>query len=174
MRVLELQQRGALHVHAIVIGWSFVPVPVLSALQVANGFGSRVNLSEIRSAEGLSRYLVSAYLAKSHETLGRAYRVVQCSRGFPRPAPYDADGWGPVLNAVDPSAPAIPAGMSWWEWAEWVTTARRTRDGRMRAAVATRGDTWIDHPPMDPFALVRPTSRDGPGLFDPVEVLDDD
>jgi len=117
-RVLELQKRGALHVHALVLGWRWVDLEAVRALVVAAGFGPRFEISEVRDGQGLARYLASKYLVKSHETLGRRYRVVQCSRGFPRTrANTDEDVWRRALNIVDPAV-VLRDCESWWDWAE--------------------------------------------------------
>lgn len=117
-RVLELQARGALHVHALVVGWRWADLEMVRALVVAAGFGPRFEIAEVRDERGLARYLASKYLVKSHETLGRRYRVVQCSRGFPRTrASADDVTWARALNVVDPPA-VLRGGESWWDWAE--------------------------------------------------------
>lgn len=122
-RVLELQARGVLHVHAAVVGWDFCDFERVRLLCVRHGFGPRFEVRPVRSAEGLGRYIASAYLAKSHEDLGGSFRVVQASRGWPRDR-TEQDGWAEVFNAADPVA-AVPAGMSMWEWAESEESAGR-------------------------------------------------
>lgn len=122
-RVLELQERGVLHVHALLLGWDFCDFERVRLLCVRHGFGPRFEVRPVRSADGLGRYIASAYLAKSHEDLGGGFRVVQYSRGFPRDR-TDQDGWAEVFNVADPVA-AVPAGLSMWEWAESQEAAGR-------------------------------------------------
>ena len=122
-RVLELQLRGLLHVHALLLGWDFCDFERVRLLCIRHGFGPRFEVRPVRSADGLGRYIASAYLAKSHEDLGGAFRVVQYSRGFPRDR-TEQDGWAEVFNVADP-AYVVPAGMSMWDWAESQESAGR-------------------------------------------------
>jgi hypothetical protein len=114
-RVLEMQRRGLLHVHGLVVGWRRVDLEMVRLLCVRHGFGPRFEIAAVRNVEATGGYMASQYLAKSHEDLGRRYRVVQFSRGWPRDRMTEA-----VLDAVsaaDPVVAVIPDGMSWWDWA---------------------------------------------------------
>lgn len=159
VRVLELHRarNGSrpMHVHALATDWRYVPIEVLRALVVAHGFGPRFQVEAVRSVEAASRYMVSAYLSKSHETMpGRRYRVAQASRGWPRMAP-EVDPADVALNLLDPAGPVIPAGMSWWDWAE-----RQERRGM--------GSLVFDG--RSALALVRAVRGESPpGLFDALE-----
>lgn len=142
-RVLELQLRGLLHVHALLLGWDFCDFERVRLLCVRHGFGPRFEVRPVRSAEGLGRYIASTYLVKSHEDLGGAFRVVQYSRDFPRDR-MEQDGWAEIFNVADPVL-AIPAGMTMWEWAESQEAAGRgSLRFDSRAAVGyVRGRHWV-------------------------------
>jgi hypothetical protein len=147
-RVLELQRRGLLHVHALVIGRRFIPHETLRALAVRHGFGARVGVEAVRSAGAVAGYMAAQYLTKSHETLPGRYRVVQFSRGFPRDPERDArEARGQQLNAEDPIVAVIPDGMGWREWAEREIDAGRGWIGFDRTARARL------HDPPEVFGL---------------------
>lgn len=123
LRILEMQRRGLLHVHAAVVGWDFCDFERVRLIAIRHGFGPRFEVEPVRSADGLGRYAASAYLAKSHEDLGGSFRVVQASRGWARDR-TEQDGWAELFNVVDPPL-AIPAGMTVWDWAEGQEAAGR-------------------------------------------------
>lgn len=158
-RVLELQDRGALHVHAVLVGWDYVPHAVVLRLARLYGFGG-ARIERVRSADGVGGYIASAYLLKSHRSLGARYRVVQYSRGFPRlhEDPMDV-AERHMVNVVDPplDAPAIRQGETWVAWAERMSDR------------GYRGPVWST--PPDALAYVRPPRGSPPAtLFELADV----
>ena len=47
-RVLELQARGLLHVHALLLGWDFADFERVRLLCVRHGFGQRFEVRQVR------------------------------------------------------------------------------------------------------------------------------
>jgi hypothetical protein len=139
-RVLEMHRSGVLHVHAVLTGWRYVPKGMLDALAARHGFGFTW-VKRVYSA-GIAGYLAS-YMAKSHEDIGRGYRVMQFSRGWAGPweratdAGRDEADWNGALEALDPTVAAIPLGMSWGEWAD-----REIAQGRGEVLVRPTSSGW--------------------------------
>jgi hypothetical protein len=136
-RVLEMQRRGLLHVHALLTNWHRTDLEKVRLLCIRHGFGPRFHVERVRSVGGFAAYIAARYLTKSHEDLGRRYRVVQYSRGWSRtPDQLDSELWGRALNAVDPSI-VVPDGMSWSRWAD-----REIDRGRGSYAVKPFSTGW--------------------------------
>lgn len=96
---VELTRLGAVHLHVVLRGMPLVPQAVWSRLAARCGFGSILDIRQVRSADGMGRYL-----AKSLP----AYLVKQAGEGF----------WPPHFRRVRFSR----------DWAEgWVPRGRRTR-----------------------------------------------
>jgi len=130
-RVLELQARGVLHVHALVTGWARLDMERVRLLCIRHGFGPWFQVEPIRDMSKAAGYVAARYLLKSHEDIGRGYRVVQYSRGWAGPWERatddgrDARTWATALQVVDPTCAVVPDGMTWGEWAD-----REIRNGR--------------------------------------------
>jgi hypothetical protein len=143
-RVVELQRRGAVHLHVIVRGGGALSVKRVRRMAVSAGFGPRVEWDAVRAPLGLARYL-AGYLAKSRDVFPPGWRVLETSRNWP-------------LTAIEPAAPEVrpeaeegaavavdttwyggpPPGVSWWDYAGDLSGVlagrrykrlRRARDG---------------------------------------------
>ena len=125
-RVLEMQRRGVLHVHALMTGWERLDLAWVRSVLVVHGFGPWFEVKPIRDLHAVAGYIAAKYLAKSHEDLGRRYRVVQYSRGWQgfTDAERDDRTWARALNVVDPAV-VVPDGMSWGRWADREVKAGR-------------------------------------------------
>lgn len=148
-RVLELQRRGLLHVHAVVTGWRRLDLEWVRGVLIAHGFGPMFKVHRVRNAHAIAGYVAARYLAKSHEDLGRRFRVVQYSRGWQGFSPAELDDvvWRRAINAVDPAV-VVPDGMSWGAWADGEIKA-----GRGSYVVRPRSTGW---PGTGPIVLFDP------------------
>lgn len=132
-RVLEMQQRGLLHVHAIVTDWRRVPIEQVRLLAVRHGFGPWFEVKPVKDLHAVAGYVASKYLTKSRGDIGRGYRVVQYSQGWAGPwkvatdEGHDAGVWAAALELVDPTVAVLPDGMSWSRWADGEIDAGRGR-----------------------------------------------
>lgn len=80
-RVIEFQQRGAIHLHVIVRGVKFIPHGMLKGLAVAAGFGPVCWLTPYHQRGAIVRYL-SKYLLKDTDLVPGGFRVFSESRGW--------------------------------------------------------------------------------------------
>ena len=128
VRVLELQERGAIHSHWIMRGASHLSKRQVRRCAIAAGFGSQLDWSAVRTMEGLARYLVG-YMMKSRDVFPAGTRVLVCSQGW-------------TVNQADraesaPTAPAQPDG----------TDARDTAQAAGASGRPVVCDVWYGGPP---------------------------
>jgi len=114
-RVYEYQARGALHVHALIRGYRFLPHAVVAGVASAVGFGF-VFVEGLRQggAAGVAGYLGS-YLAKSRQSFPRGARVFGTTRGW---ALVKRERRVPEVGRY---IMAPPEGMTWDSWGVRIT-----------------------------------------------------
>jgi len=128
VRVLELQERGAIHSHWIMRGASHLSKRQVRRCAIAAGFGSQLDWSAVRTMEGLARYLVG-YLMKSRDVFPSGTRVLVCSQGWTVNQPGEAES--------APTVPAQPDG----------TDARDTAQAAGASGRPVEPDEWYGGPP---------------------------
>jgi hypothetical protein len=153
-RVIELQKRGAIHLHVITRGADALTLRRVRRFAVSAGFGPRIEWSVVRAPAGLARYL-AGYLAKSRDVFPPGTRVLETSRRWsladPEVARARSDG---VAGPVDPDGTdwygGPPPGVSWVAWAEGresiladrrYNRRRRAREG-LQGFEAVSRDRW--------------------------------
>lgn len=152
VRVVELQKRGAIHVHAVFRGASSVSRSRVRRFVLSAGFGPRIDWAPVKSSEGLAHYL-AGYMAKSRDEFPPGTRVLERSRGWDQTVDGDALRAGRVALRVFADVlderwyGGPPPGVSWLSWAEdrsgvmagrlW-KRRRRARDGLFDFELRTR------------------------------------
>lgn len=95
-RVAELQGRGAIHYHNIIVGVNFIPHDLLRDLAVRAGFGPVCDVRPVHNSAGGVAY-VSKYLLKDVDSWPAGRRVWSCSAGW-----KDPQHWKAYLGAHPP------------------------------------------------------------------------
>jgi hypothetical protein len=129
VRAIELQSRGAYHLHCIVKGAPELTARRVRAAAVAAGFGHRATYAPVRKPGGFAYYL-AGYMLKSRDVFPPGTRVVEASRG------WSPDYVRAVEAAAADEARAEPVG--WYEspppdrpWEDWRGTSARVRAERL-------------------------------------------
>lgn len=178
VRVVELQKRGAVHLHVVIRGASAVTLRRVRRLAVGAGFGPRVEWAPVRDSRGLGRYL-AGYLMKSRDVFPPGTRVLEASRGWslaPSPAPPPVEPPVPGARAEPAWYGGPPPGVGWWEFAEdpagilagrAYRRLRRAREalGGFEALTRARFARWLGSPRG--MASVARTARKGLALPSP-------
>jgi hypothetical protein len=68
-RAVEVQKRGALHLHVLIVAESAVTVEQLHELALASGFGCVLDLQAVTTTRAVAAYL-SKYVSKSADVRG--------------------------------------------------------------------------------------------------------